>query len=80
MIVNPRTTYVVELSEADELKPCPFCGGQPDFEHWPPQYAVFCACGASVTDCYLNENIEADAADHLRAARGAIDGWNGRIA
>ena len=53
---------------SDELKPCPFCGGEAEFleDEFFCHYSVACTeCGAG-TDAYGVE-------------RDAIEAWNGRI-
>lgn len=60
------------MNETDELKPCPFCGSEPnigslggDGENW----AIWCpACGCACVET-----------DHETTKEDIIRAWNGRV-
>lgn len=59
----------------NELKPCPFCGGEAEAEHYESDdfyggYLIFCTkCGAQITPCN---------ASGYDARKIAIESWNTR--
>lgn len=50
----------------DELKPCPFCGGEAKVQRFPHNYAVYC------TECYAS-TIQFKPTD-----KEAVEAWNRR--
>ena len=72
--------HIKELSENDDLKPCPFCGAE-DIEltnTWTACYWVQClSCGASAFGEGYPDSDSLE--DHKEAAKEAIEAWNQRI-
>ena len=58
---NLKKIAEMEMSD-EELKPCPFCGGEAKLENMGFPHHVYCTnCGARVTGRGFGEDGEADA-------------------
>jgi len=82
----------VERDRREELKPCPFCGGKPDFLATKYMADTFCTgivfslvcnnCGGSISRSYcMTIRLNKDGSLYIEAdnRQRAIEEWNKRV-
>lgn len=66
------------MTDTRELKPCPFCGEQPEGALYRnSRYAVYCACNAAGPSMWTGGYLIGEVVE--RAKTEAIEAWNRRI-